>query len=204
MKSKWYISTLIILLALIGLNQEQTKVANQQIVLQFTDAETTSLTACDDALATITKKLHDLGVTGIEIIESDNVKLTIRYYSDIDALTVGELLSQDSKLSLTYGNIGELPFDFPKEELPESFSLVISDLQQKTGDGLGLNGKFASQSRPDYQGFSNPSVLLFNDALVLGQALLTKVAYNAHQVIAIAIDNTSHIIPEVRAGPYAC
>lgn len=202
MKLKWYISTLVIVLALIGLNQEQTKVANQQIILQFTDADTTPTTACDDALAAITQKLNTLGVASIEIIESDDTKLTIRYYSDIDAFTVGEFLSKDSKLSLTYGDIGESPFDFPEEELPESFSLVISDLQQQTGDGLGLNGKFASESRQDYQGFSNPIVLIFNGSLALGQDVLTKVAYSTHQVIAIAIDNTSHVIPEVRAGPY--
>lgn len=202
MNSKWYISALIVLLALIGLNQEQTKVANQQIVLRYTDAETTSYTACDDALATITQKLNDLGVAGIEIIESDDTKLTIHYYSDIDALTVGEFLSQDGKLSLTYGDIDELPSDFPKEELPESFSLVISDLQQKTGDGLGLNGKFAYESRQDYPGFSNPVILFFNGSLASGQVILTRVAYNTRRVIAIAIDNTSHIIPEVRAGPY--
>ena len=70
MNTKWYISTLIIILALIGLNQEQAKLANQQIVVQFTDVEMTSATAHDDVLASVTKKLQALGIVNIEIIEN--------------------------------------------------------------------------------------------------------------------------------------
>lgn len=202
MNTKWYISTLIIILALIGLNQEQTKGANQQIVLQFTDVEMTSVTAHDDALATITKKLQTLGIANIEIIENDGTQLSIRYYSDIDALSVGEFLSQDSEFLLSYRDIDQLPSDFPKDKLPETFSLVVSDLQQQSDGGLGLNGKFAFELKQDCKRFSNPVVIQFNDSIVLDQDAIVRVAYKINRVIAIAIDNTSHNIPEVRAGPY--
>jgi len=202
MNSKWYISTLIIILALIGLNQEQTKVANQQIVLQFADEEKTSTAAHDDALATITTKLQALGITSIEIIDNDDTQLSIRYYSDIDALSVREFLSQDSELALSYRDIDQLPFDFPKDELPETCSLIVSDLQQQTDDGLGLNGKFAFELNQDYKRFSNPVVLQFNNSIILEQEAIVRVAYKINRVVAIAIDNTSYTIPEVRAGPY--
>lgn len=202
MISKWYISTLVVLLALLGLHQERAKVANQQIAIEFTQADATSVTSCDEALATITEKLVALGVTGLEIIESDDTRLIIRYYSAIDAHSVGEFLSGDGEFSLSYENTDGLPDDLPEDELPESFNLVISDLQQNTGDGLGLNGKFAFEIRQDYHPYSTPVVYYFNDSLALGQEVLTKVALSTHQVIAIAIDNTSHIIPEVRAGPH--
>lgn len=202
MNTKWYASTLIIILALIGLNQEQTKVANQQIVLQFTDVEMTSVTAYDDALATITKKLLALGIASIEIIENDDTQLSIRYYSDIDALSVKEFFSQDSELLFTHRDIDQLPFDFPEDKLPESYSLVVSDLQQQTNDALSLNGKFAFELKQDYKRFSNPLVIQFNDSIAFDQDAIVHVAYKINKVIAIAIDNTSHTIPEVRAGPY--
>lgn len=202
MNTKWYISTLIIILALIGLNQEQTKVANQQIVLQFTDIEMTSVTAHDDVLATITKKLQAFGIANIEIIENDDTQLSIRYYSDIDALSIGKFLSQDCQLALTYSGINQLPVDFPKDELPESCSIVVSDLQQQTDDGLGLNGKLAFELNQDYKRFSNPVVIPHNYLIVFEQDAIVQVAYKINKVIAIAIDNTSRTIPEVRAGPY--
>lgn len=201
MNTKWYISTLVIILALIGLNQEQTKVANQQIVLQFTGVETTSITAHDDVLATITSKLEALGIADIEIIENDNLQLSIRYYSAIDARSVGEFLSQNSELSLSYKDIDQLPVDFPKDELPDTFSLVVSDLQQQIEGGLGLNGKFAFELNQDYQRFSNPVVIQLDNSIVLEQDAIVQVAYKINRVIAIGIDNTSHTIPEVRAGP---
>lgn len=192
MNTKWYLGTLIIILALIGLNQEQTKVANQQIVLQFTDVQIASLTAHDDALETITKKLSALGVANIELIEGDDTKLTIRYYSDVDALSVDEFLSQDS----------ELPIDFPTDKLPETCSLVVSDLHQQNYDGLALNGKFVFELKQDHKRFSNPLVL-FNGSLADEQDYFVFVAYRINRVVAIAIDNTSHTFPEARAGPNA-
>lgn len=202
MNTKWYASTLIIILALIGLNQEQTKVANQQIVLQFTDVEMTSVTAYDDALATITKKLQALGIANIEIIENDDTQLSIRYYSDIDALSVKEFFSQDSELSFTHRDIDQLPFDFPEDKLPESYNLVVTDLQQQSDDALSLNGKFAFELKQNYKRFSNPVVIQFNDSIAFEQDAIVHVAYKINKVIVIAIDNTSNTIPEVRAGPY--
>ncbi len=201
MNTKWYISTLIILIALLGLNQEQTKVVNQQIVLQFADAETTSVNGYDDTLATITKKLQALGIANIEIIETDDAQLSIRYYSDIDALRIAEFLSKGSELPFTYKDIDQLPADLPKEQLPENYSIVVSDLHQQTDDGLGLNGKFAFELNQDYQRFSNLLFIPNSNSIILEPETIVQVAYRINSVIAIAIDNTSNSFPEVRAGP---
>ena len=48
MNAKWCVSTLLIILALLGLSQEQKKASNQQILLEFTDVELPSETAHDD------------------------------------------------------------------------------------------------------------------------------------------------------------
>ena len=128
MNAKWCISTLLIILALLGLSQEQTKASNQQILLQFIDVELASETAHDEVLTAITKRLKVLGIEAIEIIENDGKQVSIRYYSDVDALSVKKFLTQKNHLSLTYDD--EVPFDFPKEQLPEKYNLVVSDLHQ--------------------------------------------------------------------------
>jgi hypothetical protein len=200
MNAKWCISTLIIILALLGLSQEQTKASNQQILLQFADVELASETAHDEVLIAITKRLKVLGVDAVEIIENDGRQVSIRYYSDVDAVSVKEFLTQESQRSLTYDD--ELPFDFPKEQLPEKYNLVVSDLHQQADKGLNLNGNLVLIQTQDDNRFSNPVILQFNNAIVFKQDAIVNVSFKINRIIAIAIDNTSQTIPEVRAGPY--
>ncbi len=202
MNAKWCVSTLIIILAILGLSQKQTKASNQQILLQFSDTETASVTAHEEVLAEITKKLQSLGVETIEIIKNDETQLSIRYYSDIDALGVKEFLSQENGFLLTHGDVDHLPSDFPKDKLPENYSLIVSDLQQQVDGGLNLNGKFAFEIKQDYNRFPNPIVLQLNQTIRFKQDVIVDVAYKINRIIAVAIDNTSQTIPEVRAGPY--
>tara|TARA_R110002050_G_scaffold1049_3_gene7313 strand:- start:2384 stop:3001 length:618 start_codon:yes stop_codon:yes gene_type:complete len=199
MNAKWCISTLIIILALLGLSQEQTKASNQQILLQFIDVELASETAHDEVLTAITKRLKVLGIEAIEIIENDGKQVSIRYYSDVDALSVKKFLTQKNHLSLTYDD--EVPFDFPKEQLPEKYNLVVSDLHQQADNGLSLNGNLVLIHKQDYKRFSNPVILQYNNAIVFKQDTIVNVSFKINRNIAIAIDNTSQTIPEVRAGP---
>jgi len=200
MNAKWCISTLIIILALLGLSQEQTKASNQQILLQFADAELASETAHDEVLIAITKRLKVLGVDAVEIIENDGRQVSIRYYSDVDAVSVKEFLTQESQWSLTYDD--ELPIDFPKEQLPDKYNLVVSDLHQQADNGLSLYGNLVLIQTQDDNRFSNPVILQFNNAIVFKQDAIVNVSFKINRIIAIAIDNTSKTIPEVRAGPY--
>ncbi|WP_339628791.1 hypothetical protein, partial [uncultured Maribacter sp.] len=192
MNAKWCISTLLIILALLGLSQEQTKASNQQILLQFIDVELASETAHDEVLTAITKRLKVLGIEAIEIIENDGKQVSIRYYSDVDALSVKKFLTQKNHLSLTYDD--EVPFDFPKEQLPEKYNLVVSDLHQQADNGLSLNGNLVLIHKQDYKRFSNPVILQYNNAIVFKQDTIVNVSFKINRNIAIAIDNTSQTI----------
>lgn len=201
MNAKWCISTLIIILALLGLSQEQSKASNQQILLKFTDSETASETVHDEVLANITKKLNVLGIDAIEIIDNDETQVSIRYYSDLDVLSVKEFLSQDGELPLSLEDEDVFPFEFPNDQFPDNYSLVVSDLQQQTNDGLSLNGKFAFELRQNYNRYFSPVVIQPNTSILFKSDIVVSVAYKINKIIASAIDNTSQTIPEVRAGP---
>lgn len=203
MNAKWCVSTLIIILAIFGLSQEQTKASNQQILLEFTDVELASDTAHDEVLAAITKKLQQLGVDTIEIIENGEAQLSIRYYSAIDADSVKEFLSKDdSQLAVKNKDVDKHPLDFPIDELPESYNLVVSDLHQHVKEGQNLNGKYAFIVKQDLNTLFRLVVLPCKNAFVFKQEAVVQAAFRINKNIAIAKYNTSQIIPEVRAGPY--
>ena len=200
MNAKWCVSTLCIILALLGLSQEQKKASNQQISLQFEGVELASETAHDEVLAVITEKLQVLGVDAIEIIENDVRQLSIRYYSDVDADSVKKFLSEENQLALSGEE--EFPSDYPKEQLPEKYKLVVSDLHQQVDSGFTFNGTLVSPQNHKDNLLGNPVVLLFNHAIGVELSAKLDLAFKINRNIALAIDKTSQNIPEVRAGPY--
>ena len=202
MNAKWCVSTLFIILALLGLSQEQTKASNQQIVLQFEDVELASESAHDDILEAITTKLEILGVNSVEIIENNGAQLSIRYYSDVDAISVKKFLSEENERALSHEE--GLPADYPSEELPETYNLVVSDLHQQAEHGVTLNATIVAIQKQSTKTITDPVLLPFCNAVALEQDVLVSTAFKINRTIAIAIDNTSQIIPEVRAGPCTC
>lgn len=200
MNAKWCISTLFIILAFLGLSQGHKRTSNQQILLKFTDVELASETAHDEILAVIAKKLEVLGIAYIEIIENGGTQLSIRYYSDIDAVSVKEFLSKENQTSLT--NKEEFPSDYPKEELPEQYNLIVSDLHLQADDIVNLNATIVlSHKQPDNI-LSNAVILTFSNTIGFEQYATVNIAYKINRNIVLSINNTSRIIPEVRAGPY--
>lgn len=202
MNAKWCVSTLLIFLALLGLSQQHKKASNQQIFLEFTNVEIASENMREEALSTITKKLLSLGVKAIEIIENDGNQINIRYYSDIDANDVKKFLLNESLLSWTEDP--QIPSEFPKEEIPEKYCLVVYDLQQQSPKTLDLNGNLVLTQEDDQIGMAGPGpvILHYDYPLVLRPRDYDKIALKAYEDIAFAIDNISQEIPEVRAGPY--
>ncbi len=199
MNAKWCVGTLIIVLALLGLDHEQKRASNQQILVQFADAKLASETAHDDVLTAITKKLRVLGVDDIEIIKSGDGQVNILYYSNIEARRVKEFLSDENELLLTYED--ELPSNAPKEDFPEGYSLIVADLHQQAHHGLNVKGNFVPIQKEGNDGVSNPVVLQFGTTIALPNSI-EKVALKVNGTIVLAIANTSRHIPEVRAGPY--
>lgn len=199
MNAKWCVSTLIIIFAYLGLSREPSKASNQQILLQFTDLEIASENNHEDVLAAITYRLGILGIEAVEIIENDDrQQVSIRYYSDVDALSVKKFISQEKLTSSSIED--EIPLDFPKDKLPETYSLVVTDLQQQVDYGLKLNGNLVLNQKQDYITYFHPVVPHFNDSITLLENIIVIVKLNG--TTAIAIDNTSKSIPEVRAGPF--
>ncbi|MCF7567888.1 hypothetical protein L3X37_05850 [Sabulilitoribacter arenilitoris] len=204
MKSKWYISALIIILTLFGaVTQQQVNVPNQEIVLQFSNA---SITPQDtqNTIATVKKHLQNIGVSNIQVKKAENGELIITYYSDTDVASIKETFSKEKSLTLDY-TLNKQHKDDSNQPLGENavgYNLDIYEIQNGNDAEWDFNGISVVELKYESNRFSNPNIYAFVNATELTESI-KKVAYKTHYNIAIAIDNTSHKTPEVRAGPLA-
>jgi len=202
MKTKWYFGTLIFILALLGVSHQEADVPNQEIIVQFTGDEVTP-DATQNAIAIVRDQLQAIGVDNIQVHESEDGKLKITYYSDIDVAGIQKILSKEQGLALDYMSYDqdESSSSFPSEEDSNGYKLNVSEIQKGYDAESDFNG-FLAESIPDNERLYYPYVHISGveiDTRERNNA--EKTAYLVHNAIAMAIDNSSHNIPEVRAGP---
>lgn len=198
MQFRRYISTFIIILTLLGVvNQQQKSTPNQEIVLQFVDVDAASDYA-QETIAKVTKQLENLGVQNIKITELGN-NLKIAYYSDTDVSSIKNLLSVER---IEYSSDSkENNSSFPIEKSSITYNLDVYELQESNPNDWSFEGHVL-EVKTESDRFSNPNVFTFiNLAEADERCDYYKVALKINNTIAIAIDNTSYKIPEVRAGP---
>ncbi len=204
MKAKWCFSSLIILLILLGVHKEQTTVHNQQIILQFTDIKTAS-NESENALALVTEQLHAIGINNIQVEDQEGNQLKITYYSNTDAKSIKQLLSKDNVLSIDYTSHKQTqnPSKTPEKQTSKKYNIDVSDIKSASDFNSDLSNKYAFELKQEYDRFSIPNFNTYIPEITVDEnKQLAKVAYKINRNIAIAIDNTSHNIPEVRAGPF--
>lgn len=205
MLKKWYVITFVVILSLLGfVSQEQNVIPNQEIVLQFTDIEITSQEA-QSTIAIVKKQLQNIGADNIQVKESHNGKLKITYYSSTDIAIIKDAFSKDESLNVNYssekqdGNSTKLPSD---ENTSLSYNLDVYEIQKEQDTNRDLNGIQLVEFDSKSDRFFDPNTFFSSKSLDSRIAnSRVKVAYIIHSNIAIAIDNTSKSIPEVRAGP---
>ncbi|CAN0597536.1 unnamed protein product, partial [Ectocarpus sp. 12 AP-2014] len=111
---------------------------------------------------------------------------------------VKKFLSQEGRF---LANEDEIPTEDDSDGLPGQYNLVVLDLHQHTDNGyqikatlvVGQDHNFDSKVIPVVPPLTNKFTLEFNATVELALKINSKVA--------IVANNTSHQIPEVRAGP---
>lgn len=204
MKAKWYLSTFIVILTLLGVSQQQFSVPNQEIVVQFANNEVT-LFETQNTIAIVKKQLQAIGVDNIKVYEEANGKLKITYFSDVDVAFIKKIFSEENilKLGFTSINYEEESTKLPSNKNSNSYKLDVFEIQKSTDAEGDFNG-FALELKPESDRFFTTKIYFSSIEInVKEKNRAEKVAYTIHKNIAIAIDNSSHNIPEVRAGPLA-
>ena len=205
MKKTWYFGALLILFTSLGVYQNQISEPNQEIVLKFSDAGITSDEA-QSAIVVVKKQLQTIGINAVHVKELKDGQLKITYYSDANIESVKRLLSKENKIEIgcSFKDQYKNASDRPSQKKTKNYKLDVFEIHKSNGFGSGLDGKCALNLKQDYERFYNPNVNIFDNVLRDKDGNNTvKVAIKLHRNIAVAIDNTSRNIPEVRAGPTA-
>lgn len=202
MFKKHLIGILIVIISILGIaSQNQSEVPNQEIVVQFSDANV-AVEEIENILTSIKTQLKELGVNDVNVSETGLGKLKITYYSDSDITSIKDKLTNNGNLKLdlnkkSNNSTGKIPLN----EDSLIYNLDVFEIQDSYSN-LGLNGINVStiDLKSDY--FSYPNTNLFNNTFVFENTnSVTEEALKVLENTVISINNISHTIPEVRAGP---
>lgn len=201
MKNKWFISAFIFALAIVGISLEQASVPNQEIVLQFTDVEVT-LDETEEAIALIKSQLEALDVDNIQIQKSRNGALKITYYSDIHVSEIKKIVlkKRDVTVNQTSYTPAEDNSELPLKEDLTSYQIDVHEIQKKV-DIVDSSGNVLEPKSEIIRFFTPDTYASISKQKGVEKNKAAKLAYTIHSKIAIAIEDSSYNIPEVRAGP---
>lgn len=199
MKIKWYLSTLVIVLASLGFCQNQISIPNQEILVQFNTEEVT-IEQSKKAIDVIKQQLHNFGIESFHIREIQNGELRISYHSSLDVENIKKALAEkEIGLALTSLQDKKSSKD-PSGDPQKDFNLDVYEIQ-KPSDSHSA-GKFVIVVKQDFDRFLNSNFYpTFNQTDFAQLNDVENLPNNSIAYIAFAIKNTSHVIPEVRAGP---
>jgi len=199
MRVKWYISTLVLIVALFGLGQQQITVPNQEIVIKFAN-ENADVSETQNTIAAIKAQLLRIGVTELQVHQVDDEgQLKISYYSDIDVSKIRQILSGDSsqQFSLNLPDPNQ-----SQEQSPSSYNLDVYEIHKVSDSEIDLEGHVV-ELKAESDRFFSPNVFVLTSELNSKEKNnIEAVAYNVYGNLALTIDTISYQIPEVRAGPY--
>ncbi|WP_299125336.1 hypothetical protein [uncultured Winogradskyella sp.] len=201
MKTKLQFGILVLLLAFLSRQLEDSTVPNQQMVIQFSD-ENISVEDAENTIEAIHAKLQRIGAEQIQIGQSENGQLKITYFSNADVDKIQHILSSAEGLELANDSQSKSSNDFPSEKISKDYKLNISEIQNNSD----VNWDFETIEVVELNQKSEHS---YNHKVkTSGEYINTKhsnsiinIAIKCHTTIVIAIDNASYKIPEVRAGP---
>lgn len=181
---------------------EKSAVPNQEIVVQF-NADSISSDEAQQAISEITEQLKAIGVADVQVSEILDGTLKVTYYSTIDISVVKNLFNKQNKIQLgdTAFNETEGSSKIPFSTDSNTYKLEVVKIQNDYGPDLGFHGlPVEIKSLKDQ--YLNQILSLGNSEINFGlkNNVEREVRKNYHYV-ALSINNTSHIIPEVRAGP---
>jgi len=201
MKTKLHFGILIVLLAFFGRYLEQSTTPNQQIVIQFSDENISDEDAVA-TLATIQKRLEIAGAVQIKIGQTENGNLIITYHSDAEVYHIQSILLDDKGLELSYQSNSTNSQDIPNQEQSKDYELNISEIQNVSHVNWDFQVVECIELNQKTDWPNKVKVNATGDTVNSDYSNTNfRVVFKINNSVALAIDNGSCIIPEVRAGP---
>ncbi len=196
MNSKWYFSTLFLILCIcFGAFQEQVVIPNQEIVLEFVDGKNNEQYV-NSTIADVKEKLVRIGATNILIKDTKKGTLTISYYCTIPVDTIKEALTVVDQFALHQNSKNK------QNNSPSStYNIDIYELTNEI-DTTNLNDKYVFEIKYIAERFTTtPNYASIRSLEIEKANQLFKLAFTAYKTKPFTKDRTSNKEPEVRAGP---
>jgi len=199
MHIKWQYYLLILTLVILGVaSQQQYKLANQELVLHFSDIKSTSIEA-QHTISIVKNKLGELGVDNIQVKNADNGTFKITYYSAVEASRVKSILSKEKTLKLNYPI--EHKNGLPSEKDNPRYGFDVYEIQNLNNLDTGFDGCILVE-KSDRDRFFEPNLYSYSAVFgLINENYLYSINRENWKPIEFSIENSSYIFPEVRAGP---
>jgi len=204
MFKKWYFGILTTAWALLVMVQQNTVVANQEIVLEFANVDINSPEA-QRAIALVKNQLRTIGVKNPQLSqEFKNGKLKITYYIDSHIASVKRILSATQ--SITFDLVLQRPNE---EESPtnekdsKEYTLTIYEVQKRTdrGSNFIVNQVLELHKQQDEQPIFDTYHTRVIGSIENSLSTLQTVQKIGRSGVLV-FDHNFPIFPEIRAGPF--
>ena len=166
--------------------------------MQFTDVKVTSIET-QNTISIVKNQLQNLGADNIQVKETKEGTLKITYYSATNVTYIKKNLSEEDTLILNTQDNKDS--NLPIEKTSISYNLDVYEIQNGNDADWNLVASNVLELKSDNERFFNPNVFIPFADIEDREENNQRIAYKINSNIAHAIDNTSHNIPEVRAGP---
>lgn len=202
MKSRWYISILIITLTFLGgvASTHQVVAPNQEIVLQFSSNEVSAQDTAA-AIARIKNQLKTAGVSHINVKNGREGQLKITYFSTSNVDRIKLLLTKGISLNVAVAAQTNPKYPFPLQQHTTIYDFDVYEIHQSE-DFSELGNPLALEIKVENDRLVSFNLVAFDlNKNYDSNSNQVDVAYKhiRHSVLAIA--SIAYQIPEVRAGP---
>uniref|UniRef100_UPI0040492C5C hypothetical protein n=1 Tax=Gelidibacter sp. TaxID=2018083 RepID=UPI0040492C5C len=200
MKTKWYISTFIIVFTLLGICHTNISLPNQEIIVEFNDDKVTN-DQSQNAIASIKQQLQDFGVDNIQVRQVSNGNFRIVYHSSVAVESIKMALSSSENLTKDISSFNLNHQKQSSDNNQKHYNLDVYEIQGISVD-YDLTGTLTLETKYVYDRFVNSND--YSNVVDVNETIedeTLQIEFNRNRAIVLAIENTSHTIPEVRAGP---
>jgi len=202
---KSYFFLAIVLVLFLGAWKIQTPVHNQEVVLQYSDEQISSIKV-QDVVDAIKEELFIYGIEDVQVYEDENGILKISYYSEEDVQTIKSTLES---LALTNFPIddnshnGENDLNLQLKKEQGTYKLEVFEIHNSENGSSGLGGKTAIVASEEFSKPITPnSFTALNKKTALKHLGETNRSSKINGSQTTYFSSTSNLVPDVRAGPY--
>lgn len=194
MRKKWYFFTFVFSLIGLGLIQQyHNPTANQEIIVQFLDANDSK-----KSVEQISEALQIIDAESISVNIDGNGFYRIAYHSSKTTHIVKQLLAEQIAVSFEDSSSNN------DKSLPKGYNFDVFKIEKGQTSKWNFDAQVVYTLNFKSDRSFNPDVFKFPVLIETSKTYFDlRVAYNANQLIVFVSDNTSYNIPEVRAGPLA-